>query len=291
MSFSVQSDTFNVLQGTDGADGITGSDGDDAVIGLAGNDVIGARDGDDLVFAGAGDDLVYGENGFDTLDGGAGNDVLFGTGGNDTVLGGAGDDTLFGDDGNGTGRNDLGADRLDGGAGDDVLHVGDGNDTLTGGAGQDAFRFKFSNPQSAAAAGTAPAFASLTDFNAADDSLLFNVPGLGTDAAGSNFADGSGGVNFGAAASFYSGATAGAAGERVVVLTDQAFVSGAAAVNAANGEEAGDFVLYFNSTVNAGSLLVVSAPNAATSIARFTGTDTLEEFAAIGFTANDFIFV
>ena len=83
----------------------------------------------------------------------------------------------------------------------------------------------------------------------------------------------------------------GDAGERVVVLTDQGFASGADAVRAAQGEEAGDFVLYFNTTVNTGSLLVVSAPDTAASIARFTDATTLEDFQAIGFSANDFVFV
>ena len=75
------------------------------------------------------------------------------------------------------------------------------------------------------------------------------------------------------------------------LLTDQGFASGALAVQAAQGEEAGDFVLYFNTTVNTGSLLVVSAPDTATSIARFTDATTLEDFQAIGFAANDFVFV
>ena len=155
----------------------------------------------------------------------------------------------------------------------------------------DTFGFRFSNPQTPLAAGTGAAFASITDFNAASDTLAFNVPGLGRDAAGANFVDGSGGVAGGAAASFYSGAASGSNGERVIVLTDQGFASGADAVRAAQGEDAGDFVLYFNTTVNTGSLLVVSAPDTATSIARFTDATTLADFQAIGFSANDFVFV
>jgi hypothetical protein len=116
------------------------------------------------------------------------------------------------------------------------------------------------------------------------------VPGLGTDAAGANFAPGSGGVAGGQAESFFSGAAAQSNGERVMVLTDQAFASGALAVQAAQGEAAGDFVLYFNSTVGVGSLLVVTAPDAATSIARFTDIASLEDFQGAGFGAADFIF-
>jgi hypothetical protein len=77
----------------------------------------------------------------------------------------------------------------------------------------------------------------------------------------------------------------------VAVLTDQGFASGALAVQAAQGEDAGDFVIYFNTTVNAASLLVVSAPDMATSIARFTGIDSLAALQGAGFTANDFVFV
>ena len=219
--------------------------------------------GSDL-YGGDGDDKLTGGRGDDTLDGGDGDDELRGAGGDDLLKGGKGDDSLYGDA---------------------------GADALYGGAGMDTFSFRFSNPMTPLAAGTGAAFASITDFAAASDTLAFDVAGLGDDAAGSNFADGSGGVNGGAATSFYSGDAAGSNGERVVVLTDQGFASGALAVQAAQGEEAGDFVLYFNTTVNTGSLLVVSAPDTAASIARFTDATTLEDFQAIGFSANDFVFV
>jgi hypothetical protein len=91
-------------------------------------------------------------------------------------------------------------------------------------------------------------------------------------------------------ASFFSGAAAGSAGEGVMVLTDQAFASGALAVQAAQGEQAGDMVVYFNSTVGVASLLAVSAPDTAASIARFTGINSLDQLQTAGFTAGDFIF-
>lgn len=198
---------------------------------------------------------------------------------------------LYGDSGPETERNtDLAADQLNGGAGDDQLWVGDGLDTAASGAGMDTFGFRFANPLTPLAAGTGAAFASIADFNAASDTLAFDVPGLGTDAPGANFVDGSGGVAGGAAESFFSGAASDSNGERVIVLTDQGFATGVSAVQAAQGEDAGDFVLYFNTTVNTGSLLVVSAPDTATSIARYTDTTTLEDFPAIGFSANDFVF-
>ena len=280
------------IYGGDGDDKLTGGRGDDTLDGGDGKDELRGAGGDDLLMGGKGDDSLYGDAGADALFGGDGSDMLFGGTGADILLGGAGDDVLYGDSGPATARgSDLAGDQLNGGAGNDQLWIGDGLDSATGGGGMDTFAFRFSNPMTPLAAGTGAAFASITDFNAASDTLAFDVAGLGTDAAGANFAAGSGGVVGGATTSFYRGAASGSNGERVIVLTDQGFASGALAVQAAQGEDAGDFVLYFNTTVNTGSLLVVSAPDTATSIARFTDATTLEDFQAIGFQANDFIFV
>ncbi|TDH59255.1 calcium-binding protein [Dankookia rubra] len=278
------------LSGGGGADTLTGAGGADTLAGGAGHDMARGGGGDDILRGGGGGDMLLGDAGFDLLDGGAGADSLFGGTQNDVLRGGAGDDELHGDAGPGVARGaDLGADRLDGGAGDDRLHVGDGLDVLTGGAGQDAFIFRYMAPVSPAAAGTAPAFASLTDFSAAEDRLVFDAAGLGEDAAGADFLDGSGGAG-GQVASFFSGAAADSAGEGVMVLTDQAFASGALAVQAAQGEQAGDMVIYFNSTVGVASLLVVSAPDTAASIARFTDITALDQLRTAGFTAGDFVF-
>lgn len=275
-----------------GDDTLAGGRGDDTLDGGDGKDELRGAGGDDLLKGGKGDDALYGDAGADALYGGDGYDQLFGGTGADILLGGRGDDVLYGDSGPQTARGaDLAADQLNGGAGNDQLWIGDGNDSGTSGSGMDTFGFRFSNPMTPLAAGTGAAFASITDFAAASDTLAFDVAGLGSDAAGANFADGSGGVAGGAASSFYSGAASGSNGERVVVLTDQGFASGALAVQAAQNEDAGDFVLYFNTTVNTGSLLVVSGPDAATSIARFTDATTLEDFQAVGFSANDFVFV
>ena len=269
-----------------------GSSDDDAIGNDGGFNTISGGDGDDVLFGGPGPDLLLGGRGFDLLDGGADDDALFGGPQNDIVKGSAGNDVLHGDSGLETPRgSDLAADRLDGGDGFDLLWAGDGLDVLRGGAGFDLFAFKYSNPQTPLAAGTGAAFATIEDFSAADDTLLFDVPGLGEDAVGANFAPGSGGIPGGAAESFFSGAAAGASGERVVVVTDQGFATGAAAVQAVGGEEAGDFVIYFNTTVNVASLLVVSAPDAATSIARFTNIASLEDLQNANFTAGDFLFV
>ncbi len=269
-----------------------GSDDGDAMGDDGAPNTVSGGDGDDVLFGSDRADVLLGGSGFDLLDGGAGDDTLFGGPQNDIVKGGAGNDVLHGDSGLETARgSDLGADRLDGGDGFDLLWVGDGLDVLRGGAGFDFFAFKFSNPQTPLAAGTGAAFATIEDFDAADDTLLFDVPGLGEDAVGANFAPGSGGIPGGAAESFFSGAAAGAGGERVVVVTDQSFATGAAAVQAVGGEEAGDFVVYFNTTVNVASLLVVSGPDAATSIARFTNITLLEDLQNANFTAGDFLFV
>ncbi len=277
------------LHGRGGHDTLTGSRGDDTLDGGSANDMLRAGLGDDVLMGGSGEDMLLGEAGADLLQGGANDDTLFGGTGADILLGGAGKDILYGDDGPGTERGaDLAADRLNGGAGNDQLWLGDGGDVATGGAGDDIFGFRFANPQTPLAAGTGAAFATITDFSAASDTLLFDVPGVGEDAAGANFAP-SGGAD-GSAGSFFSGAAADSAGERVMVLTDQGFASGALAVQAAQGEEAGDFVVYFNTTVNAASLLVVSGPDQATSIARFTDIASLADFQAAGLGASDFLF-
>jgi hypothetical protein len=278
------------LSGGRGDDSLTGARGDDTLSGGAGADSLAGGAGDDALAGGGGDDLLLGEAGFDDLRGGDGADTLLGGAQGDNLAGGAGDDVLYGDAGPGAGRGDTAADRLNGGAGADQLWIGDGGDVATGGAGEDIFGFRFADPLTPLAAGTGAAFATLTDFSAATDTLLFDVPGLGTDAAGANFAPGSGGIVGGAAESFFSGSAASSNGERVMVLTDQGFASGALAVQAAQQEQAGDFIVYFNSTVNAASLLVVSAPDAATSIARFTDITSIEDLQTAGFSANDFIF-
>jgi hypothetical protein len=265
------------LSGKGGDDTLVGSRGDDTLLGGAGDDEVWGGQGSDQLNGGRGNDRMFGEAGFDLLEGGKGDDTLFGGTENDFVFGDDGDDHLHGDSGNSTGRGiDLGADQLNGGAGGDVLHAGNGLDVLTGGSGHDTFE---------------PAFAALTDFSAAEDTLAFDVAGLGIDAEGANFVDGGGGVDGGATLSFFSGAAAASAGERVMVLTDQAFASGALAVQAAQGEDAGDFVIYFNSTVQVASLLVVSAPDTAASIARFTDITSLDQLQTAGLSASDFIFV
>lgn len=268
-----------------------GADDVDTIFGRFGNDVIRADDVDTIAFGFGGNDRIFGGDGFDSLFGGKGDDKLFGGRGNDNLYGGRGNDVLHGDSGRNTEKGtDFGSDNLVGGKGNDRLYVGDGNDTLTGGAGKDSFHFKWQDPMIALAAGTGRAFATITDFDPDMDRLVFDVPGIGKDANGANFVNGSGSATGGVAESFFKGAAADSDGEAVMILEDQGFATGVDAVAAAQNEELGDFVMYFNTTVNVASLLFVDAPDTAHSIARFSNITTLEELQATNFTANDFMF-
>jgi len=66
------------LVGTNSSDCISGGNGDDTIVGKAGNDTIYGGNGDDLIYAGDGYDKVYGGDGDDTIYGGGDNDVLDG---------------------------------------------------------------------------------------------------------------------------------------------------------------------------------------------------------------------
>jgi Ca2+-binding RTX toxin-like protein len=99
---------------------------------LAGRDIDGTNGADRLI----------GTAGNDDMDGRGGNDRMRGGAGNDDMDGGNGRDTLWGDDGNDDIDGDGGNDRLYGGAGNDILVGGRGNDRLTGGSGADRFEFR-----------------------------------------------------------------------------------------------------------------------------------------------------
>lgn len=70
---------------------LSGTSGDDNLVGTAQADVIYAGQGNDTVAAGAGNDLVYGGDGDDRLSGGAGNDLLLGGPGSDVFAWSLGD--------------------------------------------------------------------------------------------------------------------------------------------------------------------------------------------------------
>jgi hypothetical protein len=62
------------------------------------------------------------------------------------------------------------------------------------------------------------------------------------------------------------------------------------AVLEANNEATGDFIIYFNTTANVGSLLFVDALDTAHSIARFANIGSLADLQAADFDAGDFLF-
>jgi VCBS repeat-containing protein len=124
--------------GTNAANLINGTSGNDFIFGFAGDDLINGGAGNDWIFAGAGNDQLFGGDGNDWLFAGTGNDVGSGGDGNDFVFGEAGNDVLNG------GR---GSDTVDGGTGSDTLIFTDsergGLDRYIGGAGQDSLVLEF----------------------------------------------------------------------------------------------------------------------------------------------------
>jgi Ca2+-binding RTX toxin-like protein len=284
----------DVIWGENGNDVVRGNSGDDELHGGAGNDDLWGGSGDDWVGGGAGSDVLKGDSGLDALFGGMGNDQVFGGSGSDTVDGGVGNDLLANDAGRSAAAiNDLGNDSLVGGQGNDRLQVGNGIETAVGGGGADSFEFKFSSPRALTDAGTIGAgFTNLVDFapGPAGDRFVFDAAGLGSDAPGASFVDNSSAGAGTRVDSFFRGAAGDANGESVVVVTDQSFALGSQVPLAIDGEQAGDLIIYFNTTFNVGSLLYVSAPDTAASIARFTNVDTLQELAGLNFVADDFVF-
>lgn len=83
-----------VLGGTNGADILIASEGDDTVWGDGGNDVIEGGDGNDQLRGGAGDDIITDRGGDDNIQGGDGNDVLHGGNGVNLIIGGFGNDFI-----------------------------------------------------------------------------------------------------------------------------------------------------------------------------------------------------
>ena len=135
-----QTATLRVLEfidvtGTPGDDRLLGGECADRITGLGGDDIVDARGGNDVVLTGAGDDHIVGGAGNDQIDAGAGDDVVFGGTGNDVIHGGAGNDSLHGGDGHDTIYGGAGNDVITGGAGNDIIDAGDGNDAIDGGTG------------------------------------------------------------------------------------------------------------------------------------------------------------
>ena len=108
---------------------VNGTKGADTITGTEGNDRLNGRNGDDTINGLGGNDRIHGGNGNDTIDAGAGDDTVFGGNGADDIKGGDGNDRIHA--GNGK-------DTIDGGAGDDHIHARDGKaDDITCGDGED----------------------------------------------------------------------------------------------------------------------------------------------------------
>ncbi|GBF27484.1 leukotoxin [bacterium MnTg02] len=118
-----------VLGGTEGADILIGSIGDDTLYGDGGDDVLEGGDGGDFLFGGAGDDIITDLAGDDVIKGGDGNDAINAGNGDDLVLGGAGSDFIL-----------LGQDpgEVFGGSGNDFININEMRETpVFGGEGDD----------------------------------------------------------------------------------------------------------------------------------------------------------
>jgi VCBS repeat-containing protein len=210
-------DGDDYLFGDIGNDTLVGGNGNDRLNGGDGNDSLDGTLGADRLYGDAGNDVLVGGSSANTMDGGTGVDTMTGGGGNDTyyvdqstdvvielALGGADlvrstvsytlsdyieNIILTGTDAiNATGNilsnrlvgnaaaNELfglgGNDRLDGGIGNDRLVGGTGRDILTGGSDEDDFVF--------AEAGSAN-YDSVTDFNAAFDTIQLSATAFGLD--------------------------------------------------------------------------------------------------------------
>jgi Ca2+-binding RTX toxin-like protein len=144
-----QATSYNVINGTEGSDNITGTNGADLIFALGGADRVDGRGGDDCIIGGEGsnrllggndDDTVIGGDDFDSLEGGAGADVLYGMGSSDSLKGGNGADDLFGGEGSDSLHGENGQDVLHGEEGSDSLKGGDDADDLFGEEGSDSLR-------------------------------------------------------------------------------------------------------------------------------------------------------
>ena len=125
------------IYGTQDANFIVGTVGDDTVQALAGNDIVLGLSGRDLIFGNTGGDFLAGNGGADLILAGRGNDFVLGGRNDDTLFGDVGNDILFGDLDNDLIIGSVGFDLLLGGGGIDILHGGAQNDIVRGGKDND----------------------------------------------------------------------------------------------------------------------------------------------------------
>ena len=120
---------YNLIEGTDAGEILTGT---------AGADMIRAKNGNDVANGNGGNDCIDGGGGTDALNGGGGHDVILGGGGGDAINGNAGNDKLYGEAGSDALNGNAGNDKLWGGNEGDSLKGEGGNDLLDGQGGSDA---------------------------------------------------------------------------------------------------------------------------------------------------------
>ena len=85
----------SIITGTPGNDTLIGTNLADTINGLAGQDTLNGGEGNDTLMGGSQRDVLRGGSGNDTLDAGPGTDVLFGGTGNDLLTGGGPGIDLF----------------------------------------------------------------------------------------------------------------------------------------------------------------------------------------------------
>ncbi len=99
--------------------------------------VLGGTDLADILISSEGDDTLYGDGGNDRLEGGYGNDIILGGAGDDIITDIGGDDNLQGDDGNDVIHGGQGINLILGGAGSDFIITGEDITEAFGGRGND----------------------------------------------------------------------------------------------------------------------------------------------------------
>jgi len=156
-----------LITGTSGNNNLVGGDGNDTLQGLAGNDTLNGGLGSDSLEGGNGNDVYYVDNSgelvLETVTGSTGgtdlvyasvsytlpnlvenltltgNSAINGTGNtlNNTIIGNNGNNYLLGDAGNDKLDGKAGVDTLDGGAGNDTYTIDNVNDVIIDSAGTD----------------------------------------------------------------------------------------------------------------------------------------------------------
>ena len=127
----------NIVSGTEGDDIIVGSLHKDQINGGGGNDLICGLPGDDVILGGAGDDTIYGQGGQDRIFGGSGSDEIWGGFHDDEIYGGDGADKIYAQSGQDEVYGGPGDDFIHGGIQRDFLHGEDGDDEMHASGGED----------------------------------------------------------------------------------------------------------------------------------------------------------